>query len=192
MEVILLKDFDGLGEAGDIVIVKPGFARNKLIPEGIALRASKRNLAIAEERKRTLKNRNLREQTANETLLNTLSKTEITIETQVGDEDKMFGSVTSIDIHKALKEKGLEIDRNSIMLDEPIKALGIYHVPIKIRDGYIILFIKDKIIEEEEIDIDQIVKRRITYEMNNKLSEFSRQHFKKVAINQEIEWTINL
>ena len=135
MEVILLKDFDGLGEAGDIVIVKPGFARNKLIPEGIALRASKRNLAIAEERKRTLKNRNLREQTANETLLNTLSKTEITIETQVGDEDKMFGSVTSIDIHKALKEKGLKIDRNSIMLDEPIKALGIYHVPIKIRDG---------------------------------------------------------
>ena len=65
--------------------------------------------------------------------------------------------------------------------------IGEYTSPIKIRDGYIILFIKDKIIEEEEIDIDQIVKRRITYEMNNKLSEFSRQHFKKVAINQEIE-----
>ena len=135
MEVILLKDFGGLGEAGDIVIVKPGFARNKLIPEGIALRASKRNVAIAEERKKTLKNRNLREQTANENLLNILSKTEITIEAQVGDEDKMFGSVTSIDIHKALKEKGLKIDRNAIVLDEPIKALGIYHVPIKIRDG---------------------------------------------------------
>ena len=83
MDVILLKDYDGLGQAGDLVDVKPGFARNKLIPEGIALRASKKNLAIAEERKMVAKNRLKREDAANEDLLKTLSKTEITIEAQV-------------------------------------------------------------------------------------------------------------
>ena len=132
MEVILLKDYSGLGETGDIVIVKPGYARNKLIPEGVALRASKRNLAIVKERKRTVKNRNMRKQTANESLVKILSKTEITIEAQVGEEDKMFGSVTTIDIHKALEDKGVKVDRSSILLDEPIKALGIYHVPIRV------------------------------------------------------------
>ena len=135
MDVILLKDYDGLGQAGDLVDVKPGFARNKLIPEGIALRASKKNLAIAEERKMVAQNRLKREDAANEDLLKKLSKTEITIEAQVGDEDKMFGSITALDIHKSLQEKGINVDRNSIKLDEPIKALGIYHVPISVSSN---------------------------------------------------------
>ena len=132
MDIILLKDYDGLGESGDVVAVKPGFARNKLIPEGIALRASKRNMAIAEERKMVTKNRQKREEASNEAILKKLSKTEITIEAQVGDEDKMFGSVTALDIHKSLEEKGVIVDRNTILLDEPIKALGIYHVPVRV------------------------------------------------------------
>ena len=132
MDIILLKDYDGLGESGDVVAVKPGFARNKLIPEGIALRASKRNMAIAEERKMVNKNRQKREEASNEAILKKLSKTEITIEAQVGDEDKMFGSVTALDIHKSLAEKGVVVDRNTILLDEPIKALGIYHVPVRV------------------------------------------------------------
>ena len=136
MDVILLKDYDGLGQAGDLVDVKPGFARNKLIPEGIALRASKKNLAIAEERKMVAKNRLKREDAANEDLLKTLSKTEITIEAQVGEEDRMFGSITTLDIHKALQEKGIDVDRNTIKLDEPIKALGIYHVPVSVSSNH--------------------------------------------------------
>ena len=132
MDIILLNDYDGLGESGDVVAVKPGFARNKLIPEGIALRASKRNMAIAEERKMVNKNRQKREEASNDAILKKLSKTEITIEAQVGDEDKMFGSVTALDIHKSLEEKGVTVDRNTILLDEPIKALGIYHVPVRV------------------------------------------------------------
>jgi len=132
MDIILLKDYDGLGESGDVVAVKPGFARNKLIPEGIALRASKRNMAIAEERKMVNKNRQKRQEASNEAILKKLSKTEITIEAQVGDEDKMFGSVTALDIHKSLEQKGVIVDRNTILLDEPIKALGIYHVPVRV------------------------------------------------------------
>ena len=132
MDVILLEDVQGLGDAGDVVVVKPGFARNKLIPDGVALRASKRNLAVAEERKRVSKMRKDRESEADYNLVDTLSKTEITIEAQVGDDEKMFGSVTAIDIHKALDEKEINIDRHAIELEEPIKSLGIYHVPVKV------------------------------------------------------------
>ena len=144
MDVILLKDYDGLGEAGDLVDVKPGFARNKLIPEGIALRASKKNLAIAEERKMVAQSRLKREDAANEDLLKQLSKTEITIEAQAGDEDKMFGSITTLDIHKALQEKGVNVDRDTIKLEEPIKALGIYHVTVRVApdlDGDIKIYV---------------------------------------------------
>ena len=132
MDVILLEDVQGLGDVGDVVAVKPGFARNKLIPDGVALRASKRNLAVAEERKRVSKMRKDRESEADYNLVDKLSKTEITIEAQVGDDEKMFGSVTAIDIHKALDEKEINIDRHAIELEEPIKSLGIYHVPVKV------------------------------------------------------------
>lgn len=135
MDIILLKDYDGLGDAGDVVNVKPGFARNKLIPEGVALRASKRNLAIAKERKKTVHTRREREKATYDSLVKTLSKTEITIEAKVGEEDKMFGSVTAIDIHKSLEDQGIEVDRHAILLDEPIKALGIYHVPVRVASN---------------------------------------------------------
>jgi|TARA_B100000959_G_scaffold220024_1_gene232467 large subunit ribosomal protein L9 len=135
MDIILLKDYDGLGDAGDVVNVKPGFARNKLIPEGVALRASKRNLAIAKERKKTAHTRREREKATYDSLVKTLSKTEITIEAKVGEEDKMFGSVTAIDIHKSLEDQGIEVDRHAILLDEPIKALGIYHVPVRVASN---------------------------------------------------------
>ena len=94
MEIILLQDYDGLGEAGDLVNVKPGFARNKLIPEGVALRASKRNLAISKERKITTQNKKVREAALYDSLAKTLSKTEITIEAQVGEEERAKGNYT--------------------------------------------------------------------------------------------------
>ena len=144
MDIILLKDYNGLGEAGDVVYVKPGYARNKLIPEGIALRASKRNLAIAEERKQIVETRETRENATHEALVKKLSKTEITIEAQVGNEDKMFGSITTLDIHKSLEEIGIQVDRHAILLEEPIKALGIYHVPIRVApdlDGDVKIYI---------------------------------------------------
>jgi len=132
MDIILLKDVKNLGQSGDVVNVKPGYARNKLIPEGIALRASKRNLAIADERKISANKKLAREESFSNELADVLSKTEITIEAQVGEEDKMFGSVTAIDIHKSLESKKIKIERSAILLDEPIKSLGIYHVPVQV------------------------------------------------------------
>jgi len=134
MDVILLKDVDGLGLAGDIVNVKPGYARNYLAPLELALRASKRNLAVADEKKNVAKARNERENKVNQELADALAKVELTIEMQVGEEEKLFGSVTTQDLHKALLEKDLDIDRHMILLDEPIKALGVYDIPIKVSD----------------------------------------------------------
>jgi large subunit ribosomal protein L9 len=134
MDVILLKDVEGLGEAGDIVNVKPGYARNYLTPRGLALRASKRNLAVAEEKKNVAKARKERVNIANQELADSLAKVELTIEMQVGEEEKLFGAVTTQDIHKALLEKDLDIDRHMILLEEPLKALGVYNIPIKISD----------------------------------------------------------
>jgi len=135
MEIILLKDVETLGTSGDILIVKPGYARNYLFPRGLAVRSSKRNRALADEKKKVAKARAMREAKAYEDLMNNLKKTEITIEVEVGGEDRLFGSVTSQNIHEALIEKGIEVDRHAILLEEPIKALGIYDIPVKITKG---------------------------------------------------------
>ena len=134
MEVILLKDLEGLGSEGEIVKVKPGFARNFLVPKGIALRASKSNLAVAEERKRINEAKENRAEKANQVLIDKLAKTNITIEVQVGEEERIFGSVTTQDIQKSLEEKGITIDRSCILMEEPIKSLGVYNIPVKITD----------------------------------------------------------
>ena len=135
MDIILLQDVETLGTSGDIIKVKPGYARNFLFPRGLAVRSSKRNRALADEKKNSAMAKQLREAQVYEELVNKLKNTEVTIEVQVGGEDRLFGSVTSQDIHKALIEKGVEIDRHSIELEEPIKALGIYDVNIKVAKG---------------------------------------------------------
>ena len=135
MDIILLQDVETLGTSGDIIKVKPGYARNFLFPRGLAVRSSKKNRALADEKKNSAKAKQLRETQVYEELVNKLKNTEVTIEVQVGGEDRLFGSVTSQDIHKALIEKGIEINRHSIELEEPIKALGIYDVNVKVAKG---------------------------------------------------------
>ena len=133
MEIILLTDINKLGESGDIISVKSGFARNKLIPQGLALRASKKNIAIASERKKSLAAKIDRENQSMKILADRLGKTEITIEVKVGDEEKMFGSIKNKDIQKELIDKGFDdVKKNQIIIKEPIKALGIYHIKIKV------------------------------------------------------------
>ena len=132
MKVILLNDVENLGLAGDIVIVKPGYARNRLIPQGLALRASNKNVAVASERKKVADVKLERENIALQKLAKKLSSVELTIEVNVGEEEKMFGSITNLDIHKELTSKGFDLEKNQIIIDEPIKALGIYHAKVKI------------------------------------------------------------
>ena len=132
MKVILLNDIENLGLAGDIVVVKPGYARNRLIPQGLALRASNKNIAVASERKKVANAKLERENIALQKLSKKLSNVEITIEVNVGEEEKMFGSITNLDVHKELTSKGFDLDKSQIIIDEPIKALGIYHAKVKV------------------------------------------------------------
>ena len=135
MDIILLQDIETLGTSGDIVKVKPGYARNFLFPRGMAVRSSKRNRALANEKKSVANARALREAQAYDELMDKLKNTEITIEVQVGGEDRLFGSVPAQDIQKALAAKNIDVERHLILLEEPIKALGIYDVPVKITKG---------------------------------------------------------
>ena len=137
MKVILLNDIENLGLAGDIVNVKPGYARNRLIPQGFALRASNKNVAVASEKKKVASVKLERENIALQKLAKKLSNVEITIEVNVGEEEKMFGSITNLDVFKELTSKGFDLEKNQIIIDEPIKALGIYHAKVKIAKDII-------------------------------------------------------
>ena len=132
MKVILINDVENLGLAGDVVIVKPGFARNRLIPQGLALRASNKNIALANERRKVASIKLERENIAQKSIAKKLSNLEITIEVNVGEEEKIFGSITNLDVHKELTAKGFELEKSQIAIEEPIKALGIYHAKVKV------------------------------------------------------------
>ncbi len=133
MKVILRKDFESLGKMGDVVEVKPGFARNFLIPRNIAYAALKGNLKALEEEKKIHAKREQKELSKSEKLAAELEKVSVTIPVQVGEEDKIFGTVTNQMIADALAEKGYEIDKRKIEIEEPIKSLGIYGVNIKLH-----------------------------------------------------------
>ena len=133
MKVILRQNFETLGQIGDAVDVKDGYARNYLIPRKIAYAALKGNIQALEEEKKNLAKRRQQEIESAEKLAAELEKVSVTIPVQVGEEDKIFGSVTNQMIGDALKEKGYEIDRRKIEIEEPIKALGIYGVSLKIH-----------------------------------------------------------
>jgi len=133
MKVILRKDFEPLGHVGDVVVVKDGYANNFLIPRKIAYTALKGNMQALEEEKKNLQRKNEQELTIAETLATEIEKVSVTIPVQVGEEDKIFGSVTSQMIADALKEKGFEMDKRKIEIEEPIKTLGIYSVNVKLH-----------------------------------------------------------
>lgn len=133
MEIILRQDYESLGKSGEVVKVKPGYARNFLIPKGIAYIATETNKKRFEndiKRQQWQQNRDMK---MAEELAKKLENVSCTITVQVGEEDKMFGSVTSQNIADSLAEQGYELDKRKIQLDEPIKSLGIYSVPIKLH-----------------------------------------------------------
>ena len=131
MKVILREDFQSVGKAGEVVVVKNGFARNFLIPKGIALKADNKNIQLLEEEKKQQKVKVSKDKKDAELLAEQLSKISCTATVNVGEEDKVFGSVTTQTIADLLEEQDVIIDRKKIILNEPIKALGIYTIPIK-------------------------------------------------------------
>ena len=133
MEVILRKDIDRLGKSGDQVHVKDGYARNFLIPRGFAYEMSPSNVAMLEEEQRQSHIHEQRVFKHASDIAAAIEKTSLTVKVLVGQDDKIFGAVTSQVIADLLAEKGIEVDRRKIQIDEPIKSLGVYEVPIKLH-----------------------------------------------------------
>ena len=135
MEVILREDVPHLGGMGDLVKVKPGYARNYLLPRGLAVVADTRNVRALEHQRRVVAEKRERTLRTAQTFAQKLSALRLTIKARAGEEGKLFGSVTNLDIERALAAAGVPVERRRIRLEEPIKTLGEHRVPVHLGVG---------------------------------------------------------
>jgi large subunit ribosomal protein L9 len=140
VQVILSEDVHALGEAGDIVNVKPGFARNYLVPQGKAVAATAERVHQVEHQKRVISEKRAKELKDLESVKARLDATKLEIEAQAGEEGKLFGSVTAQNLADLLAEKGLDVDRRKIVLAEAIKTTGEHTVAIRLRSDVVAEF----------------------------------------------------
>jgi large subunit ribosomal protein L9 len=133
MKLILRENHDKLGKVGDVINVKDGYARNYLLPRKIAYLATKGSLKVLDEEKKQKELKTLKELKVAQKVSSDIEKVSLTIPMQVGEDDKLYGSVTNQMIADSLKEKGYDIDKRKIEIDEPIKVLGIYSVSVKLH-----------------------------------------------------------
>ena len=135
MEIILQEEVANLGQIGDVVNVRNGYARNYLLPRGFAVEANRRNVRVLEHQKRLVAVKKERVVSQAQATSEQLSAVSLTIKARSGEEGRLFGSVTNMDIETALKEKGITVDRRKILLDEPIKQLGEHEEAVNIGGG---------------------------------------------------------
>ena len=135
MKVILQKDIPNLGDAGDIKEVSPGYARNFLLPRKLVIVANESSKRAIDHQKKLVKIKKEKRKKQSEKLAESMTGLELRIAVQIGEEGKLFGSVTAMDIAKKLKEKGFEIDKRKIIIETPIKQEGEYTVKIKLDEG---------------------------------------------------------
>lgn len=135
MQVILREDVDNLGKSGEVVNVRLGYGRNYLLPKGLAVLATANDIARVEHEKRVIAARAAKEAKALQAEADRLNQVSVSIARAVGDEDKLFGSVTSRDIAEALAAQGITVDAKKLVLDEPLKTLGQAEVPVKLGRG---------------------------------------------------------
>jgi large subunit ribosomal protein L9 len=140
VQVILSEDVHALGIAGEVVSVKPGFARNFLIPQGKAMPATAERVHEVEHRQRVISEKRAKELTDLESVKARLDATQLEIDAKAGDEGKLFGSVTAQNLADLLAEKGLDVDRRKIVLQEPIKTTGEHTVAIRLRSDVVAEF----------------------------------------------------
>ncbi len=133
MEVILKEDVNKLGHRGDVVKVADGYGRNYLLPGKLAIEATAANKAVIEQMKGSAVRKSAKEKSEAEQLAAQLTAVELVFERKIGENDQLFGSVTSGDIAHGLEAQGYPIDRRKISLEDPLKSLGEYHVPVKLH-----------------------------------------------------------
>jgi large subunit ribosomal protein L9 len=133
MEVILKEDVSSLGHRGEVVKVAEGYGRNFLLPKKLAIEANAANKAVIEQMKQSSVRKSAKEKTEAEELQKQVDQVSLEFARKTGEKDHLFGSVTSADIAQALEHKGFTIDRRKVVLDEPLKQLGEFHVPVKLH-----------------------------------------------------------
>lgn len=133
MKVVLKDDIKNIGKLGQIVDVADGYARNYLVPRGLAIEANTKNVKSLEHEKRIIEDKAKKVKNSAQELSNKISAMNFIIKAKAGDEGKLFGSVTTMDIAELLQKEGIEIDKKKIFLDEPIKRLGSYSVNVKLH-----------------------------------------------------------
>ncbi len=133
MKIILKEDIKKIGKMGQIVDVADGYARNYLVPKGLAVEASTKNIRSLEHEKRIIHEKAKKLKDSAQDIASRISSMTLTIKAKAGEEEKLFGSVTTMDIAEALLNEGIEIDKKKISLEEPIKRLGSYSVQIKLH-----------------------------------------------------------
>ncbi len=133
MLVILRENVENLGTTGDVVKVSDGYARNFLLPRNLVVAADENNIATIEHHKKLLEKKRLAQRATAQELANKLEQFSCTLSRKVGEQDRLFGSVTSGDIADALKAAGFKIDKRSILLNVPIKSLGVHSVTLKLE-----------------------------------------------------------
>lgn len=148
MKIILTENIPSLGEIGQVVKVAPGYARNYLLPQGLALQATGENVRELEHRKRMLAQKREKVRQQMMSLAEKLNRVTIVLKRKVADEDRLYGSVSSVDITNALEEMGFELPRRSIQQDQPLKQLGEF--PVSVRIGSDVEATVKLVIEKEE------------------------------------------
>ncbi len=133
MKLILRADVDNLGSLGEVVNVKPGYGRNYLIPQGLAMLATEGNLKGFEQERKKLQAVADAQRSDAQGMADRLAAAEVIIRVRVGDADRLYGSVTSAHVVDALAELGIELDRRKVLLSEPLRALGLYEIPVKLH-----------------------------------------------------------
>lgn len=132
VEVILRDDVPHLGKIGEVVRVKPGYARNYLFPRGLAVEANRKNLHVLEHQKRVISAKADRDKKAAETAAAKVEGLRLLVKARAGEDGRLFGSVTNLDVERLLAEKGVAVDRRRIALDEPLKQLGTFPIVVQI------------------------------------------------------------
>ena len=132
VQLILRDDVPNLGKIGDVVRVKPGYARNYLLPRGLAVEASPKNMRVLDHQKRVIAAKADREHKSAEASAKRLEGLQITVRARAGEEGRLFGSVTNMDVERLLADKGFQVERRRIVLDEPIKQLGTYPITVQV------------------------------------------------------------
>ena len=133
MDVILLKPVDPLGLEGAVVKVKPGYARNYLLPQGLAVPATAQQLKAAEARQRQQQQKTERIKAQAETLKRNLERRSLTLKLSLGEGDKPFGAITTHEVLDALTREGFELEKHAVHLEEPIKSLGVFELPVRLH-----------------------------------------------------------